>query len=231
MLVIEVVNAYTAFLFQYDWHYDVNNSPIHLESPQIRSEILVDTHIDRLMSLCMFGFQVLSAREKKVQTDDCTKLTEHFLMVLPKLLVKVFTHYIHCIFLWNISITVQQSPMLCQWFVPFDDAIFLGSFQVAVTSLPPWWRFLSTSSPSVLRLKAHRFASQLTQFYTNNRKRWHSSIIYNHFICQKQLLVQHLWLLPQGCTGQDFNVKMEKGWASQLLLILHSLFAQFAGGC
>ncbi|XP_076011271.1 cohesin subunit SA-2 isoform X2 [Genypterus blacodes] len=32
--------------------------------------------------------KVMSAREKKVQTDDCAKLTQHFLMVLPKLLSK-----------------------------------------------------------------------------------------------------------------------------------------------
>lgn len=33
--------------------------------------------------------QVMSAREKKVLIDDCTKLTEHLFMVLPKLLSKV----------------------------------------------------------------------------------------------------------------------------------------------
>ncbi|XP_044073154.1 cohesin subunit SA-2 isoform X1 [Siniperca chuatsi] len=32
--------------------------------------------------------KVMSAREKKIQTDDCTKLTEHLLVVLPKLLSK-----------------------------------------------------------------------------------------------------------------------------------------------
>uniref|UniRef100_A0A673CUQ1 Cohesin subunit SA n=1 Tax=Sphaeramia orbicularis TaxID=375764 RepID=A0A673CUQ1_9TELE len=32
--------------------------------------------------------KVMSAREKKQQTDDCAKLTEHFLVVLPKLLSK-----------------------------------------------------------------------------------------------------------------------------------------------
>ncbi|KAM6985039.1 cohesin subunit SA-2 [Aplochiton taeniatus] len=34
------------------------------------------------------GKRVISAREKKSQVDDCVKLTEHFLMVLPKLLSK-----------------------------------------------------------------------------------------------------------------------------------------------
>ncbi|XP_040005085.1 cohesin subunit SA-2 isoform X2 [Xiphias gladius] len=32
--------------------------------------------------------KVMSAREKKIQMDDCTKLTEHLLLVLPKLLSK-----------------------------------------------------------------------------------------------------------------------------------------------
>ncbi|KAI1885075.1 hypothetical protein AGOR_G00216460 [Albula goreensis] len=32
--------------------------------------------------------KVISARERKVQTDDCTRLTEHFLVVLPDLLSK-----------------------------------------------------------------------------------------------------------------------------------------------
>uniref|UniRef100_A0A3B4YMI1 Cohesin subunit SA n=1 Tax=Seriola lalandi dorsalis TaxID=1841481 RepID=A0A3B4YMI1_SERLL len=34
--------------------------------------------------------KAMSAREKKIQSDDCVKLTEHFLVVLPKLLSKVF---------------------------------------------------------------------------------------------------------------------------------------------
>lgn len=39
-------------------------------------------------------FQVMSAREKKIQIDDCTKLTEHLLVVIPKLLSKVFIPHI-----------------------------------------------------------------------------------------------------------------------------------------
>uniref|UniRef100_A0A8C9X0E7 Cohesin subunit SA n=1 Tax=Sander lucioperca TaxID=283035 RepID=A0A8C9X0E7_SANLU len=34
--------------------------------------------------------KVMNAREKKTQLDDCTKLTDHLLVVLPKLLSKVF---------------------------------------------------------------------------------------------------------------------------------------------
>lgn len=34
--------------------------------------------------------KVMNAREKKVQVDDCTKLTGHLLLLLPKLLSKVF---------------------------------------------------------------------------------------------------------------------------------------------
>lgn len=32
----------------------------------------------------------MNAREKKIQIDDCNKLTEHLIVVLPKLLNKVF---------------------------------------------------------------------------------------------------------------------------------------------
>lgn len=32
----------------------------------------------------------MSAREKKIQIDDCNKLTEHLIVELPKLLNKVF---------------------------------------------------------------------------------------------------------------------------------------------
>lgn len=38
---------------------------------------------------CLRLIQVMSTREKKLQTDDCTKLTHHFVITLPKLLSKV----------------------------------------------------------------------------------------------------------------------------------------------
>uniref|UniRef100_A0AAQ6IJ25 Cohesin subunit SA n=1 Tax=Anabas testudineus TaxID=64144 RepID=A0AAQ6IJ25_ANATE len=47
--------------------------------------------------------KVMSAREKKFQIDDCNKLTEHLIVVLPKLLTKVFTsHFITGYFHINI---------------------------------------------------------------------------------------------------------------------------------
>lgn len=36
----------------------------------------------------------MSARDKKIQNDDCLKLTEHLLTVLPKLLSKVFIPHV-----------------------------------------------------------------------------------------------------------------------------------------
>lgn len=41
------------------------------------------------MNCGLFMLQVLNAREKKIQIDDCNKFTEHLIMVLPKLLNKV----------------------------------------------------------------------------------------------------------------------------------------------
>ena len=35
------------------------------------------------------SFQVSSAKERKTQSDECAKLTQHFLSTLPKLLSKV----------------------------------------------------------------------------------------------------------------------------------------------
>lgn len=52
--------------------------------------------------------KVMSAREKKQQTDDCAKLTEHFLVVLPKLLSK-FSHS------WDIVVSLMKIP---QYFIP-----------------------------------------------------------------------------------------------------------------
>lgn len=37
----------------------------------------------------MLYLQILSVKEKKIQLEDCTKITEHFIMVLPQLLAKV----------------------------------------------------------------------------------------------------------------------------------------------
>ncbi|GAA6224102.1 cohesin subunit SA-2-like [Lates japonicus] len=52
--------------------------------------------------------KVVSAREKKVQIDDCAKLTEHFLAVLPKLLSKFSGS-------WD---TVSSLMRIPQYFLP-----------------------------------------------------------------------------------------------------------------
>ncbi|XP_077435821.1 cohesin subunit SA-2 isoform X2 [Vanacampus margaritifer] len=52
--------------------------------------------------------KILSSREKKVQVDDCTKLTQHFLTVLPCLLVKFSGR-------WDIVASLMRIP---QYFVP-----------------------------------------------------------------------------------------------------------------
>lgn len=50
----------------------------------LRNQEFAKTH-----KVCVWLFQVMSARDKKLQTDDCTKLTHHLLIMLPKLLSKV----------------------------------------------------------------------------------------------------------------------------------------------
>lgn len=52
------------------------------------------THHLKDISVYFVVFQVMSARDKKIQNDDCLKLTEHLLTVLPKLLSKVFIPHV-----------------------------------------------------------------------------------------------------------------------------------------
>ncbi|KAM3862292.1 cohesin subunit SA-2 [Diretmus argenteus] len=52
--------------------------------------------------------KVMSARERKTQTDDCTKLTQHFFMVLPKLLSKFSRS-------WDMVASLMKIP---QYFLP-----------------------------------------------------------------------------------------------------------------
>lgn len=56
----------------------------------------------------------MSAREKKLQTDDCTKLTHHLLIMLPKLLSKV------------IYVILMQS-LTHQQFLEFNTDVFLNA--------------------------------------------------------------------------------------------------------
>uniref|UniRef100_A0A7N8WRS6 Cohesin subunit SA n=1 Tax=Mastacembelus armatus TaxID=205130 RepID=A0A7N8WRS6_9TELE len=58
--------------------------------------------------------KVMSAKEKKIQIDDCTKLTEHLLLVLPKLITKVFIpHRIFTLFcIKNVQVFVLHSQIL-----------------------------------------------------------------------------------------------------------------------
>ncbi|XP_037136586.1 cohesin subunit SA-2 isoform X1 [Syngnathus acus] len=52
--------------------------------------------------------KMMSSKEKKVQVDDCTKLTQHFLTVLPRLLAKFSGR-------WDIVASLMRIP---QYFLP-----------------------------------------------------------------------------------------------------------------
>uniref|UniRef100_A0A7N8YHR3 Cohesin subunit SA n=1 Tax=Mastacembelus armatus TaxID=205130 RepID=A0A7N8YHR3_9TELE len=52
--------------------------------------------------------KVMSAKEKKIQIDDCTKLTEHLLLVLPKLITKFSGS-------WDVVASLMKIP---QYFLP-----------------------------------------------------------------------------------------------------------------
>uniref|UniRef100_A0A667ZTM6 Cohesin subunit SA n=1 Tax=Myripristis murdjan TaxID=586833 RepID=A0A667ZTM6_9TELE len=60
------------------------------------------------------GGKKVSGTEKKTQIDDSTKLTEHFIVVLPKLLSKVSTHDCHCCRLSSAFPVQCCSPPLLQ---------------------------------------------------------------------------------------------------------------------
>uniref|UniRef100_A0AAX7V753 Cohesin subunit SA n=1 Tax=Astatotilapia calliptera TaxID=8154 RepID=A0AAX7V753_ASTCA len=58
--------------------------------------------------------KVMSARDKKIQNDDCLKLTEHLLTVLPKLLSKVFIPHVAA-FLGVCDVLTAHSYQLRVW--------------------------------------------------------------------------------------------------------------------
>ncbi|XP_075887185.1 cohesin subunit SA-2 isoform X2 [Nelusetta ayraudi] len=92
--------------------------------------------------------KVISAREKKVLTDDCTKLTEHLVTVLPKLLSK-FSH--NC----EIAASLLKIP---QYFLP--EYPETGNTQAVSTLLAEMEAVLQLrSSAAVLEASARTFLS------------------------------------------------------------------------
>uniref|UniRef100_A0A803SR30 Cohesin subunit SA n=1 Tax=Anolis carolinensis TaxID=28377 RepID=A0A803SR30_ANOCA len=59
--------------------------------------------------------KVLSAKEKKIQVEDCTKITEHFIVVLPQLLAKVSSSCF-CRRILNNSVGFQKYPLMPSFF-------------------------------------------------------------------------------------------------------------------
>ncbi|KAM7407077.1 hypothetical protein PAMA_003009 [Pampus argenteus] len=92
--------------------------------------------------------KVMSAREKKVQTDDCCKLTEHLLPVLPKLLSKFS----------GSSDIVASLMKIPQYFLP--ECLKAGSAQVASSLMAEMGAALDLhSGPAVLEAAARTYLS------------------------------------------------------------------------
>uniref|UniRef100_A0AAQ5ZUF2 Cohesin subunit SA n=1 Tax=Amphiprion ocellaris TaxID=80972 RepID=A0AAQ5ZUF2_AMPOC len=86
----------------------------------------------------VFMFQVMNTREKKIQTDDCLKLTEHLLMVLPRLLSKV--------------LYISPFDSLCRSaFVGVCDVLTAHSYQLHVWDPTSFGPLLFTTSPKLQR--------------------------------------------------------------------------------
>uniref|UniRef100_A0A3Q3Q2R3 Cohesin subunit SA n=1 Tax=Monopterus albus TaxID=43700 RepID=A0A3Q3Q2R3_MONAL len=82
------------------------------DSPAVLVEILVASVRQASEGPALVGRtgvrKVMSSREKKTQVDDCTKFTEHFLVVLPKLLTKVFVYSTHVCWIFVVSRLLAQ---------------------------------------------------------------------------------------------------------------------------
>ncbi|KAM7380244.1 hypothetical protein PAMP_003556 [Pampus punctatissimus] len=92
--------------------------------------------------------KVMSAREKKVQIDDCCKLTEHLLPVLPKLLSKFS----------GSSDIVASLMKIPQYFLP--ECLEAGNAQVASSLMAEMGAVLDLhSGPAVLEAAARTYLS------------------------------------------------------------------------
>ncbi|XP_026152212.1 cohesin subunit SA-2 isoform X2 [Mastacembelus armatus] len=92
--------------------------------------------------------KVMSAKEKKIQIDDCTKLTEHLLLVLPKLITKFSGS-------WDVVASLMKIP---QYFLP--EVAEAENTQVVSSLLAQMGAVLDLhSGPAVLEAAARTYLS------------------------------------------------------------------------
>uniref|UniRef100_A0A669BTV4 Cohesin subunit SA n=1 Tax=Oreochromis niloticus TaxID=8128 RepID=A0A669BTV4_ORENI len=90
------------------------------------------------------GLKVMSARDKKIQNDDCLKFTEHLLMVLPKLLSKVFIPHVAAFLMSSHFFQFQAFLGVC-------DVLTAHSYQLHVWDPTSFGPLLYTPSPKLQR--------------------------------------------------------------------------------
>uniref|UniRef100_A0A8C1MDQ9 Cohesin subunit SA n=1 Tax=Cyprinus carpio TaxID=7962 RepID=A0A8C1MDQ9_CYPCA len=87
------------------------------------------------------GKKVINTKEKKLQIDDCTKLTEHFIKVLPELLSKVKEKSLHC--------TVCFMLFFTKAFMCLSDVLIAHNYQLQMWDSSAGTPLLYTPDPKL----------------------------------------------------------------------------------
>uniref|UniRef100_A0A8B9RLU4 Cohesin subunit SA n=1 Tax=Astyanax mexicanus TaxID=7994 RepID=A0A8B9RLU4_ASTMX len=123
----------------------------------------------------VFIFKVISTKEKRLQTDDCTKLTEHFLKVLPELLSKVMNAYF-AIYCDTVSKKEYLSHIwlvfLSQAFMCLSDILVAHNYQLQMWDPSAGAPLLYTPEP---RLQKALLSFVLEHVFTSPELDSHSS--------------------------------------------------------
>ncbi|XP_029936058.1 cohesin subunit SA-2 [Myripristis murdjan] len=157
------------------------------------------------------GKKVLSAREKKTQIDDSTKLTEHFIVVLPKLLSKFSRS-------WDMAASLMKIP---QYFLAECPAV--EGTQV-VSDLTAEMRAVVElhSGPAVLEAAARSYLS-----LCGEEMAWHASARAARDALVQSWVDRLTALLGDALKGDSFSADMEK--TGEILATLKKLGAFHSG--
>uniref|UniRef100_A0A8C1QYG4 Cohesin subunit SA n=1 Tax=Cyprinus carpio TaxID=7962 RepID=A0A8C1QYG4_CYPCA len=102
------------------------------------------------------GKKVINTKEKKLQIDDCTKLTEHFIKVLPELLSKV----------------KEKSLIYCAAFMCLSDVLIAHNYQLQMWDSSAGTPLLYTPDP---KLQKALLSFVVEHVFTSPEQDTHSS--------------------------------------------------------
>uniref|UniRef100_A0A8C2A8N0 Cohesin subunit SA n=1 Tax=Cyprinus carpio TaxID=7962 RepID=A0A8C2A8N0_CYPCA len=110
------------------------------------------------------GKKVINTKEKKLQIDDCTKLTEHFIKVLPELLSKVKEKSLHC--------TVCFMLFFTKAFMCLSDVLIAHNYQLQMWDSSAGTPLLYTPDP---KLQKALLSFVVEHVFTSPEQDTHSS--------------------------------------------------------